>query len=162
MISILALAALFALLLYACYTDLTSLRIPNLVPGTIVILFIPFAVMTEMPLPEILMHLLAGAAVLAVTFLAYAAGLKFGGGDAKLLSALSLWCGFSQMLPLFLFVSLAGAGIALMIPLCRQFGIGFWLAAHGLTIPALMREAGEPCIPYGLAIAGGYAVLSIQ
>jgi len=154
----LSIVTLYGLLAYACLSDVAKLRIPNAVPLAILLLFALYAAAARMGVGEVFRHVAAGATVLAVTFLLYAAGGKFGGGDAKLLSALSVWCGFEQLPPLLIDVSFCGGGLAILVLLLRQFGIPGWFALHGWRIPALLREKNRPCLPYGVAIAGGFLV----
>jgi prepilin peptidase CpaA len=148
-----------ALLAIACYTDLRSLRIPNAVPIAVAGLFLPFAIATEMGVNEVLWHLAAGAAVLAAGFAVFAIGLRFGGGDIKLLSALALWCGFSNFLPFFVAMSFAGGALAALVFLARQTGVPVWLAVHDVHIPAFALERGKAYVPYAPAIALGFVSL---
>jgi len=53
------------------------------------------APLTGMGLHDMLSHLGAGAAVLAVAFACFAIG-QVGGGDAKVAAAAALWFGFDQ------------------------------------------------------------------
>jgi prepilin peptidase CpaA len=147
---------LAALLLFACITDLTSLRIPNKVTVAVAALFIPFAIASGMTMHDALLHLAAGFGVLMVGFVLFSLGLKFGGGDVKLLSALCLWCGVGKLLALFVAMSLAGGLLAMLIFLLRQSTFPLWLAAHGWNIPALAIARDKPYVPYAPAIAFGY------
>ena len=151
--------AVVALLLLACYTDLRSLRIPNPVPIAVAGLFLPFAIATEMSVNDMLWHLGAGASVLVAGFAVFAIGLRFGGGDIKLLSALSLWCGFGNFLPFFIAMSFAGGAVAAVVFLARQTGVPVWLAAHNVHIPAFALERSKAYVPYAPAIALGFVSL---
>src|SRR5215472_9375323 len=151
--------AVVALLLLACYTDLRSLRIPNPVPIAMAGLFLPFAVATQMSLHDALWHLAAGVSVLAAGFAVFAIGLRFGGGDIKLLSALALWCGFGNFLPFFIAMSFAGGAVAALVFLARQTGVPVWLAAHDVHVPAFALERSKAYVPYAPAIAIGFISL---
>ncbi|HEV2550068.1 MAG TPA: prepilin peptidase [Stellaceae bacterium] len=152
-------AAVLALLFVACYTDLRSLRIPNPVPIAVAGLFLPFAIATGMSVADVLWHLAAGASVLAAGFAVFAIGLRFGGGDIKLLSALALWCGFGNFLPFFVAMSFAGGAVAMLVFLARQTGVPVWLAVRGVNIPAFALERSKAYVPYAPAIALGFAYL---
>ena len=147
--------AVVALLLYVSYVDMASLRIPNLAVVAVAACFVPFALAVHMSFYDFILHLAAGLAVLAVGFALYSIGLRFGGGDAKLFAALSLWCGFGSVLPFFVVMSLVGGAIAILIYTLRQFGIPVWLAAHGWHIPALDIDKSKAFVPYapGMAFA---------
>jgi prepilin peptidase CpaA len=152
-------SVVLALLLVACYTDLRSLRIPNPVPIAVAGLFLPFAIATEMSVNDVLLHLAAGASVLAAGFAVFAIGLRFGGGDIKLLSALALWCGFGNFLPFFVAMAFAGGAVAVLVFLARQTGVPVWLAVQGVNIPAFALERRKAYVPYAPAIALGFASL---
>jgi prepilin peptidase CpaA len=151
--------AVIALLVVACYTDLRSLRIPNPVSIAVAGLFLPFAVATQMSLHDVLWHLAAGFSVLAAGFAVFAIGLRFGGGDIKLLAALSLWCGFGNFAPFFVAMSFAGGAMAVLVFLARQAGVPVWLAAHDIRVPALALERSKAYVPYAPAIALGFISL---
>src|SRR5690606_39645795 len=68
------------------FSDALSMTIANRVSILLLATFVVLALLTGMALPEIGMHLLAGVAVLAVTFVLFALG-GMGGGDAKLIAA---------------------------------------------------------------------------
>jgi prepilin peptidase CpaA len=88
-----------------------------------------------------------------VGFVLFAIGMKFGGGDAKLLAALTLWLGFAD-LPVFLVImALTGGVVALAVLTLRQFGIPAWLAAHGWVVPALHIDEKKSYVPYAPAMA---------
>lgn len=151
----------FALLLYASYIDVAQLRIPNPVVVAVAGLFVPFAVAMHMAPEDFLWHLAAGSAMLALGFVLFTVGLRFGGGDAKLFAALALWCGFANLLPLFVMMCFIGGGVAILFLLLRRFGIPIWLAANGYHIPALQADGGKPVIPYAPAMALSFISLAI-
>src|SRR2546423_1641073 len=88
------------LLVTAGVSDLLTYRIPNWMTAAIALAFFPMAFATGLPAHQLLWQCAAAAVLLAVGFGLFAAGL-FGGGDAKLLAAASLWFGLPQ-LPQFL------------------------------------------------------------
>jgi len=99
------------------------------------------------------------AAVFAVALLAgmgmFAAGW-IGGGDAKLLAAVSLWLGLSAM-PVFLIVTaLAGGGLAVLLMNVRSSWVQPYLASAPAWIARLATPGAD--VPYGVAIAVGALV----
>jgi len=145
--------AVFALLVIATFTDIARLRISNAIPIAIAVLFLPYAVATQITISDFGWHIAAGSSVLAIGFLLFAAGAKFGGGDAKLLSALSLWCGFSKLAALFLVTSFAGGVLAILVFLLRQSPLPTWLLLRGVNIPALTTDRSQAYVPFAPAMA---------
>lgn len=146
--------ALSLLMAAAFYTDLTRYLIPNWIVLGVMALY-PLFVLTA-PVPEDWVSgLIALGVMFAGGFALYALRLM-GAGDIKLLMALSLWCGFSETLLLFLFCTvLLGGALAIVL-----YGVRLLLPAalarreHGGHIPRLLTH-GEP-IPYGLAITSAF------
>jgi prepilin peptidase CpaA len=161
MIVSLLLIAVVALLLLATYTDVTMLRIPNLLSLAVAVIAVVFAAVATPSLHDFLMHLLAGVVVIVVGFALFAVGLKFGGGDAKLLAALSIWLGFAA-LPVFLIVmSLVGGVVAITVFALRHFGIPVWLSAHGWRIPALELDEKKSYVPYAPAMTAAFIYVAL-
>ena len=81
-----------------------------------------------------------------------------GGGDAKLLAAISIWTGFDGLYAYFLFVAIAGGILAFLL-------LGFrWFRLPNLfqRIAWLERLHSEKKhIPYGIAISSG-AVIALS
>src|SRR5206468_4132264 len=96
-----------ALMAYAAASDLLTMTIPNRLSLALAGAFVAFAVLGALPLHSVLMHVGAGAAVLAVSFGLFAFGW-IGGGDAKLAAATALWLGFDSLLEYLFLASLAG------------------------------------------------------
>jgi len=150
MISILALTAFAGLLIYAACSDIARMIIPNWVSIAMAAAFPPAALAMGMPLPDVGMHVLFGAAVLAVGFFLFAANI-LGGGDAKLLAAAAIWTGFDAFLPFVFWTAMAGGGLAVLLLASRQF------VKQAATNPPfvntlLQKQKG---IPYGVAIMCG-------
>ncbi len=145
--------ALFALLMIATYTDIAQLRIANVIPIAISVLFLPYAIVARITIADFGLHIAAGLIVLAIGFSLFAAGARFGGGDAKLLSALSLWCGFSKLAALFIATSLVGGVLAILVFLLRQSPLPIWLSLRGVTIPALSIDRSQAYVPFAPAMA---------
>ncbi|MBL8542296.1 MAG: prepilin peptidase [Hyphomonadaceae bacterium] len=155
MIAILALAAFAGLLIYAACSDVASLTIPNWISIALVALFPVAALAAGLSFADIGMHLLFGFGVLVVGFFLFQAGV-FGGGDAKLLAAASIWSGFTAFWPLISWMVFAGGFMALAILAARQF------VPQAETNPPFVNRllTGKTGIPYGLAIMiGGLAAI---
>ncbi len=104
-------------LLIACVIDIKSFRIPNAIPLALIALFlIKTAAAGHADIwPG---HLIAFGLTFALGFLAFALGL-FGGGDAKLMTALALWFGLAE-LPSFLVITAIGGGLLALTLLCLR------------------------------------------
>ncbi len=141
----------------AAVTDLLSMTIPNRLSAAAVIAFFVLAPLAGMAWPAIGMSLVAALAVFTVCFTLFAFNIM-GGGDAKLLTAASLWFGFDPSLLVFLvLVAYAGGGVTLLFLFLRSQSMT--VLAMGIPLPASV--VSEKKVPYGIAIAlGGY--LSFQ
>lgn len=150
MLAIAALAAFAALLIYAAYSDVAGLIIPNWVSLALIGLFLPLAFAFGMPLAEIGAHLLFGFGLLAIGFFLFQANI-IGGGDAKLLAASAVWTGFAAFTPFAVGTVLAGGVIALALLVLRK------LAGPREGLPAFVNRLLTPNtgVPYGAAIMLG-------
>ncbi len=155
MIDVLPLAAFAGLLIYAACSDMARYIIPNWVSIALAVSFPIAALASGMPLPQIGMHLLFGATVLAVGFFLFAAKI-FGGGDAKLLAAATVWTGFQGFAPFIFWTAAAGGLMAAALLAARQF------VKQAETNPPFVNHLlrKQNGIPYGVAImAGGLMAL---
>jgi len=146
------------LLLIACWTDLTSYRIPNWIPASMVLLFAAFVLWSGMPPTEILWHVAAFGVVLMGGMVLFALGL-LGGGDGKLLAAVSLWVGWcGSLLDLFLLTTLYGGLLSLAILLCRASVVGSlagsFFRSHGWDFAVF--DPTKKIAPYALAISAAF------
>ncbi|HKJ63361.1 MAG TPA: prepilin peptidase, partial [Hyphomicrobiales bacterium] len=94
-----------------------------------------------------------GAAVFAGGAVLYAMN-KLGGGDVKLLAAISVWAGFEHLPDLLLYVALGGGALAIGLIVVRRAIMSLRVAGAGgdtTSLPRVLLE-GE-AVPYGLAIA---------
>jgi prepilin peptidase CpaA len=135
--------------------DVRSLTIPNAVPALIAGLFVPYAVFVPMAWKLAALSTGIATGVCAVGFGLFAAGLA-GGGDAKLLAAVSLWAGPGDLATLLLATAIAGAGLALLLavpPVARAMRA----LRHGTPAAAAPRNA----LPYGVAIAAGTVLVAL-
>ncbi len=151
MIDALSLAAFAGLLIYAACSDIARLIIPNWVSIALTLVFPVAALAAGMAPLEIGMHVLFGAAVLAVGFFLFSANI-IGGGDAKLLAATAVWTGFQSFLMPFLYWTvIAGGVMAFGLLAARQF------VKAAETNPSFLNHQlkKQNGIPYGVAIMFG-------
>lgn len=145
------LTAVLMLALCAAGHDWRTLRIPNWISLAIIALFVVAAAMSPQKFSPLWVHPAAFVAMLAVTFFLFARGL-FGGGDAKLASALALWLGLKGLVPFVMFTGIAGGVLGLL---------GLYIKKKKPVAQAKPEswvgqlQAGRDAIPYGIAIAIG-------
>ncbi len=134
---------------FAAAMDLFTMTIPNRISIVMTLGFVPAAWYAGLDLWQVVDHVAAGMLVLAIGIVLFARGV-FGGGDAKLLAAVSLWVGFENLLAYMLWVAIAGGVLGVLFIMARQFPLPRQLLgqswAHRLHSPG----GG---IPYGIALA---------
>lgn len=134
---------------FAAATDLLTFKIPNRISIAIVVAFLIAAPLSGMSWSAVMMHLATFAVVLAIGIALYSTG-HFGGGDAKLLAAASLWVGYDRLGMYVAMVALCGGVLALALLAFRRF-----------ELPAAIREQAwiarlhdpKGGMPYGIALA---------
>jgi Flp pilus assembly protein protease CpaA len=166
---------LLTLLVLAALTDLRERRIPNWLTAGTVALYPVYLVLS--PVPTAWPGALGLALLIGVIGLALFARQLIGGGDVKLIAAISLWAGLEHFAVFALVTTLTGGALALATlwlqrwnPLIQAHLAGFGMATaghEGATRPD-QPSASEPgaarplpaTLPYGIAIAvGGVAVV---
>ena len=148
-IAIILSAMLLAVVLY----DITKFIIPNKLNAAFVLLYPVFLFATPEPI-EWWWSLAVMACFFAVGLLIFQFNIM-GGGDVKLLIALSLWIGWNgQTLAAFgLLTSIVGGVLAVFLVLAR-----FMAAKAGAkNLPKVLTKNAP--IPYGVAIAYAFATL---
>ena len=117
--------------------DWRSRTIPNWLNAAIAAGALPFWWASGLALwPDVALHVGVAFALFAIFALAFQLGLM-GGGDVKMLAALALWLPAGAVLQMLVIMSLAGGVLTL-----------------ALLIPHRLRKAaGQPEIPYGIAIS---------
>jgi prepilin peptidase CpaA len=149
MLSTLALFIFPLLMAFAASSDLLTMRIANWLVLAVAAAYFALAFAAQLSLTEIGMSLAAAAIVLAISFAFFAFGW-IGGGDAKLVSATSLWVGFGLLLPYLIYAALLGGGLTLLILAARRYPLA----------PALRRvkwidrlHDSKTGVPYGITLA---------
>jgi prepilin peptidase CpaA len=143
------------LVIVAALTDLTSFTIPNRISALLLLGFLPAALALGRPWVEIGMDAAVFVAALMAGMAMFAVGW-IGGGDAKLLAAVSLWLGLGAM-PVFLIVTaLAGGALAVLLMNARAS----WVQPYLDGAPGWLARLATPGadVPYGVAIATGALV----
>lgn len=156
-----------AMLLYAAWSDVCTMLIDNWVSIVLALAFFPAAWAAGLSMPEIGAQLGFGAIALLAGAALFYLGI-FGGGDAKVIAAASLWIGFPGA-PKFLFVmALAGGLLAATLIILRRMKIAnapAWAAkmlsptegapyAVAIAIGAIMAAPASPVIAAGIAASG--------
>jgi prepilin peptidase CpaA len=146
------LALVAALLVGAGAHDLRSMQIANGFPLTIAGLFIVWAVAGlaggQMSIEDLALSLGCGAVVFVMGAAAFALG-TLGGGDVKLLAAVSLFAG-PQRLPGFLIITAIAGGLLGLAILA-----GVPIGRPAMAVPGPLRARLRSGLPYGPAIAAG-------
>ena len=144
-----------ALIAYAAASDLLTMTIPNKVSLALVLSFAVVAIAGYLPWDALLMHMAAGALVLAIGFALFSFGW-IGGGDAKLAAAVGLWLGFPMLLEYFFISSLFGGMLSLIILQLRAFPLPAFAMQWDWLTRLHDRKSG---VPYGIALAGAALVI---
>src|SRR3984885_4827036 len=140
-----------ALMAFAAASDLFTMTISNRVSLALVAGFLVLALLSGMGLHDLLSHVGAGGAVLAVGFACFAMGWV-GGGDAKVAAGAALWFGFGHLLNYLVYASLFGGVLTLLLLEFRQWPLPYALSGQAWLLRLHAKETG---IPYGIALAIG-------
>jgi prepilin peptidase CpaA len=138
-----------AMMALAASSDLLTMTISNRVSVVLSAGFIILALAVGMSGAEILSHLAAGFVVLGLGFACFACGW-IGGGDAKLAAAVALWFGFDHLLTFFLYASLFGGALTVLLIQFRAWPLPRFLLGRQWAERLHEKEAG---VPYGIALA---------
>jgi prepilin peptidase CpaA len=137
-------------MIYAAAMDFFTMTIPNRVSLALVAGFFAAALLGGLGWLEVVKHVSAGVAVLAVTIVLFARGW-IGGGDAKLMSATVLWFGFDQLLDYAVGVALLGGLLTMVILSYRNVIPPIFIAGRDWAERLHDKNAG---VPYGVALGG--------
>ncbi|WP_274630478.1 A24 family peptidase [Arvimicrobium flavum] len=146
-------AAIFVIfpfcMVFAAVSDLLSMTIANRVSVILIAAFAVLAPLTGMDWTTYAWHFAAGGVVLAVTFGVFAIG-GMGGGDAKLMTATSVWMGFGFLLMDYLVMTaFIGGLLTLLILLFRKSPLAM---IHGQNLFLRHLSDAKTGIPYGIAL----------
>ncbi|MGK7864844.1 A24 family peptidase [Falsiroseomonas sp. E2-1-a4] len=157
------------LLAFAAWRDVATRRIPNSL--CLVLAAIGLMLRGIESLPDLLASLLTAGALFLLLFLLFARGL-LGGGDVKLLTALSLGLPPIESWNLVVATTLAGGALACLYLLLQRLltaypGLAVRARTHATALRRVLaveawriRQRGP--MPYGVAIAIGGAVVLLQ
>jgi prepilin peptidase CpaA len=155
------LSLLAALLVAAAAQDLRTMQIANGFPLAIVILFAVFTIVGaasgRIAVSSSGEALACAVTVLAGGAVAFSAG-ALGGGDVKLLAAVSLFAGPARLLDFLAITALAGG--VLGVAILAGAPIGQMAGARGATLKARLRGGGLPYAP-AIAASGLWVALSL-
>lgn len=139
------------------WSDFKGYRIPNIVSVVIVFAFvISYSVTLLMGQADVAFmpwksHLASFFIVLMVTMVMF--GLKIiGAGDSKMMAAVSLWLGFSGLVPFLFYMSVTGGLLGVGSLLLRKYKPVKNPPANS-WIDRAQQGGGD--VPYGIAIAVG-------
>lgn len=155
LLDVVAICGFAVLLTVAALSDVTTLRVPNVLCVAICLLY-PLYVLNAASAGDWFWSVALAIIVFAVASVLFS--LEFmGGGDVKLLAATALWAGPDHMLAFLVGVAAAGGLLALILlsPKARVL-VDLW------SVPDRRDEKGPAIanpLPYGVAIAfGGFVV----
>jgi prepilin peptidase CpaA len=138
-----------AILLYAAIMDIKTYTIENWISVVIIALFPIILFLNQgLEFSVLFSHLGTGLVMLLVGAGLFASG-AFGGGDAKLIAAISVWLGWKPLMPFLLIMSFAGGLLTLVILLIRKLNL-FKDTKHEWLQKMREKDRG---IPYGVAIS---------
>ena len=138
-----------AMMAFAASSDLFTMTISNRVVLVLVGGFFGLALFSGMPPADVLSHVGAAVAVLAVAFVFFARGW-IGGGDAKLAAATALWLGFDHLMAYLLYASIFGGILTLAMIRFRLMPLPQALAEQEWVKRLHKLDGG---VPYGIALA---------
>ncbi len=147
-----ALAGFGALVIWAALSDIRDFTIPNRIVVAILLLY-PVHASVSFVHVDWPADLVTGAVVLFFGALLFRAQIV-GGGDVKLLAAVSIWAGSELALPMILLTVIAGGVLGVI-----ALGTNVWVnrGTGLLTLSGLRKER----LPYGAAIGfGGLYVIA--
>ena len=148
------------LLCWAMVSDALTMKIPNRISIGIAALYPAWVLASGMPLQFVVVPVALAAGVLLAGFVAFDRGW-IGGGDAKMLAAISLWSGLELLLPMLLVTTLAGGVMATAAILSEAMRRRLVLARGGEVNGPFLSSVVKSKIPYGVAIAIGGGVVAV-
>jgi prepilin peptidase CpaA len=155
MLALFFVLAFAGLLVWAAACDVATMEIPNRISVLAVGLYPLAAFLCGAGWASIGLHLAVGVGALLICWGLFNLGV-FGGGDAKLIAAASVWTGPLLFVWFLLWTAVAGGALALSAIAARA------RFKPSDRLPAFVnRFLGETGLPYAVAIAvGGLAVIA--
>ena len=137
------------LMAFAASSDLLTMKIANWLVLLLTAAYFVLAWFAGVPVEQIGTSVAAAAIVFAIAFAFFAFGW-IGGGDAKLVSATTLWIGFGLMLQYLIYAALLGGGLTLLILALRRYPL-----PAPLQRPRWLDRLHDPKsgVPYGVTLA---------
>ncbi len=136
---------------FAAFSDWKHYKIPNYL-SLILILLYPVFILTSPVEISWIYSIAVAVATFVVGFALFAMGL-FGGGDVKLITALSLWAGTELILTFLVSMVLAG-GVLVFVVIIRE-ALRQMDDKGGFFKGARAAVRTKTPVPYGVAIAVG-------
>jgi prepilin peptidase CpaA len=141
---------------FAAAMDFFTMTIPNRISILLVASFAIVAVVVAPPWAVINKHLIIAAVVFVAAITMFALGW-LGGGDAKLLSAASLWIGPDLFLSYIVYVTMIGGLLALALLRYRDVTVlPAWVGRQPWALRLHEQNGG---IPYGVALGASAMLL---
>lgn len=134
---------------FAAATDLLTFKIPNSISIALIAAFVVVAPFSGLGWQALGVHLATFAVVLAICIVLFSMGL-FGGGDAKLLAAASLWVGYDHLAVYVSMVAVCGGILAVVLLAFRRVDLPEPIRQQGWIARLHDPKAG---MPYGIALA---------
>jgi prepilin peptidase CpaA len=150
-VSLVLLSILPGLVIAAALSDLTTMKIPNWLSGSLIVGFFPAALAVGLPLEVVGLHGAVAVVALLVGMGLFALRV-IGGGDAKLIAAACLWLGPSASFPFILWTAIFGGVLSIGLIVARRDFAHHIVGGPG-WVHTLLEAKGD--IPYGIAIAAG-------
>jgi len=146
-------------MLWVIISDAAYYIIPNMLNGIIIALYA--AAVVFLPIEGWLAAIGAASIILVLGLGLFALGLM-GGGDIKLLVALSLWTGWGMATMQFLFLTaIAGGLLVVVVLLLRLLIAPLWVRLRlSRMLPRILTRKAP--VPYGIAIAAAFLWLLWQ
>lgn len=140
---------------YAAASDIMTMTIPNRLMLALIAGFVVVVPVAGLDLQAVLLHVGAGAVVLACGFVLFTFGW-IGGGDAKFAAVVALWLGWSYTLEFVVTSAIFGGLLTLAILALRRN----LLPAFALRQSWLFRlHDPKSGVPYGVALAAAALVI---
>jgi prepilin peptidase CpaA len=149
MLSLLLALVFPALMAYAAFSDLFTMRITNWLVIAVGAAYFALALIVQLDWAAVGWASVTAAAALAVAFAFFAFGW-IGGGDAKLIAATVLWTGLGLLLQYLIYAALLGGALTLIILALRRYPLPPRLASLSWLDRLHDPKTG---VPYGIALA---------